>query len=223
MVISPSGMVRRCTTVLPPISCSITPRGLIPAGIRYSPGRFSARFSAWNRDARRRTPTRVADHSRSQQDCRRCPEDRNRAESRRMCQRQADRRRRIAAAPTRRRRRTPSPAQRIKTAKPRRRPVWSGVSWGYPHGCPVTIPRGKRATRSCRRIRRSWTARVRTLRSFASLATRSISQPSEGLSRLKVGGTMPFLMASTEKIASTLPAAPRRWPIDDLVDDIDRL
>ena len=36
-----------------------------------------------------------------------------------------------------------------------------------------------------------------------------------------VGGATLSRIASTEKIASTAPAAPSRWPIDDLVDDID--
>src|SRR5690606_12612498 len=53
--------------------------------------------------------------------------------------------------------------------------------------------------------------------------TRSIQLSTEGLSRLSVGGATPSRMASTQKIASTAPAAPRRWPIADLVDDIDRL
>ena len=50
-----------------------------------------------------------------------------------------------------------------------------------------------------------------------------MSQPSDGSSRLSVGGTMLSRIARIEKIASTLPAAPRRWPIADLVDDIDSL
>ena len=41
-----------------------------------------------------------------------------------------------------------------------------------------------------------------------------------GLSRLMVGGTMPSRMASRQKIASTEPAAPSRWPMDDLVEDM---
>src|SRR5579863_1483257 len=60
-----------------------------------------------------------------------------------------------------------------------------------------------------------------TLRSRACFGTRSISQEGDGLSRLSVGGTMPSRNARIEKIASTLPAAPSRWPIADLVDDID--
>src|SRR5690606_7224816 len=36
--------------------------------------------------------------------------------------------------------------------------------------------------------------------------TRSMSQPGEGLSRLRVGGAIPSRNASIEKIASTLPA-----------------
>jgi hypothetical protein len=50
-----------------------------------------------------------------------------------------------------------------------------------------------------------------------------MSQLGEGFSRLSVGGTMRSRMARMEKIASTLPAAPRRWPIEDLVEDIESL
>ena len=51
--------------------------------------------------------------------------------------------------------------------------------------------------------------------------TRSIGVSTEGLSRLSVGGTMPSRIASAQKIASTEPAAPSRWPIADFVDDIE--
>src|SRR5262249_27753149 len=54
----------------------------------------------------------------------------------------------------------------------------------------------------------------------ALCGTRSIAVSTDGLSRLMVGGAVSSRMASTEKIASTAPAAPSRWPIDDLVDDI---
>src|SRR3546814_15985401 len=47
------------------------------------------------------------------------------------------------------------------------------------------------------------------------------AQLGEGLSRLRVGGTTLSRIARIEKIASTAPAAPSRWPIADLVDDID--
>src|SRR5437764_14752106 len=52
--------------------------------------------------------------------------------------------------------------------------------------------------------------------------TRSMSVATEGFSRLRVGGTTLSRMARIEKIASTAPAAPRRWPIEDLVEDIDK-
>ena len=42
----------------------------------------------------------------------------------------------------------------------------------------------------------------------------------DGLSRLSVGGATLSRMASTEKMASTAPAAPSRCPIADLVDDM---
>src|SRR6185312_14345030 len=51
-----------------------------------------------------------------------------------------------------------------------------------------------------------------TLWSRATLGTRSIAVVTSGLSRLMVGGTLPSRIASRQKIASTAPAAPRRWP-----------
>src|SRR4051812_43209189 len=60
-------------------------------------------------------------------------------------------------------------------------------------------------------------------RSRALCGTRSILVSTDGLSRLMVGGAILSRMASTQKIASTAPAAPSRWPIEDLVDDIDTL
>src|SRR3546814_8990196 len=58
----------------------------------------------------------------------------------------------------------------------------------------------------------------RTGRSFAAWGVRSMSaQLGEGLSRLRVGGTTLSRIARIEKIASTAPAAPSRWPIADLV------
>src|SRR5262249_26105704 len=51
--------------------------------------------------------------------------------------------------------------------------------------------------------------------------TRSIAVSTEGLSRLMVGGATLSRMARIEKIASMAPAAPRRCPVEDLVDDID--
>ncbi len=38
---------------------------------------------------------------------------------------------------------------------------------------------------------------------------------------MSVGGATLSRIARIEKIASTAPAAPSRWPIADLVDDID--
>jgi hypothetical protein len=40
---------------------------------------------------------------------------------------------------------------------------------------------------------------------------------------LRVGGTTPSRIARIANIASTEPAAPSRWPIADLVEDIDSL
>src|SRR6201986_167433 len=51
--------------------------------------------------------------------------------------------------------------------------------------------------------------------------TRSIAVCTDGFSKLMVGGAMLSRIARIEKIASIAPAAPRRCPVDDLVDDID--
>ena len=57
---------------------------------------------------------------------------------------------------------------------------------------------------------------------FRPYAARGRSRVSTtGLSRLSVGGTIWSRMARIQKIASTAPAAPSRWPIADLVDDIE--
>src|SRR5262245_58052302 len=62
---------------------------------------------------------------------------------------------------------------------------------------------------------------VSMFRRRAWCGTRSIAVATDGLSRLSVGGATLSRMASVEKIASTAPAAPRRCPIADLVEDID--
>src|SRR5271154_3840726 len=54
----------------------------------------------------------------------------------------------------------------------------------------------------------------------ATCGAKSIAVSAEGLSRLRVGGAIPSRIARMEKIAPTAPAAPRRWPIADFVDDI---
>src|SRR6266851_5232232 len=59
-----------------------------------------------------------------------------------------------------------------------------------------------------------------TRRSRVTFGTRLLSQEGDGLSRLRVGGTTPSRIARIENIASTLPAAPSRCPIADLVEDI---
>src|SRR6267142_680854 len=53
--------------------------------------------------------------------------------------------------------------------------------------------------------------------------TRSIAVSIDGFSRLMVGGAMLSRIARMLKIASIAPAAPRRCPVEDLVDDIDTL
>ena len=63
---------------------------------------------------------------------------------------------------------------------------------------------------------------ARTFRSFALCGTRSMPvQLSDGLSRFSVGGTRLLRIAWMQKIASTLPAAPSRWPMADLVEDME--
>src|SRR6516164_6334666 len=59
------------------------------------------------------------------------------------------------------------------------------------------------------------------LRFRARCGTRSIAVSTDGLSRLIVGGATLSRIARIEKIASTAPAAPRRCPVEDLVDDIE--
>src|SRR3546814_19339401 len=59
----------------------------------------------------------------------------------------------------------------------------------------------------------------RTVRSWATWGVRSMSaQLGEGLSKLRVGGTTLSRIARIDKIASTAPAAPSRWPMAALVD-----
>src|SRR3981189_2071927 len=53
--------------------------------------------------------------------------------------------------------------------------------------------------------------------------TRSIAVSTDGLSRLMVGGATLSRIARMLKIVSIAPAAPRRCPVEDLVDDIDTL
>src|SRR5215467_3618936 len=58
-------------------------------------------------------------------------------------------------------------------------------------------------------------------RSRALCGTKSTNALTDGLSRLSVGGATRSRMARIEKIASTAPAAPNRWPIEDLVEDME--
>src|SRR4051812_28999034 len=60
-------------------------------------------------------------------------------------------------------------------------------------------------------------------RGRALCGTRSIAVFTDGLSRLMVGGAMLSRIARMQKIASTAPAAPSRWPVEDLVEDIETL
>src|SRR5665213_1311544 len=56
---------------------------------------------------------------------------------------------------------------------------------------------------------------------LATLGTKSIAVCTDGLSKFNVGGHILSRIARTEKIASTAPAAPSKWPIADLVEDIE--
>src|ERR1700678_2260311 len=55
---------------------------------------------------------------------------------------------------------------------------------------------------------------------LAFFGTKSITVVTLGFSKLMVGGTIPSRIARRQKIASTDPAAPRRWPMADLVEDM---
>ena len=54
--------------------------------------------------------------------------------------------------------------------------------------------------------------------SKGSFAIKFIFPDSIGSSKFKVAGKMLLLIERIENIASTLPAAPNKWPIDDLVE-----
>src|SRR5215813_12559970 len=58
-------------------------------------------------------------------------------------------------------------------------------------------------------------------RSRARCGTKSTVALTEGLSRLSVGGATRSRIAKIEKMASTAPAAPSKWPIEDLVEDME--
>src|SRR5687768_12769843 len=62
------------------------------------------------------------------------------------------------------------------------------------------------------------TVLISFLRAFNG--TKSMSVSTDGFSRLRVGGQILSLRDSKEKMASTAPAAPRRCPVEDLVEDI---
>ena len=76
------------------------------------------------------------------------------------------------------------------------------------------------ARRWCRRSRTSSTAPRRSPAPPPCSGARSIGVATDGFSRLIVGGATWSRIASTQKIASTAPAAPSRCPVADLVDDI---
>jgi hypothetical protein len=60
---------------------------------------------------------------------------------------------------------------------------------------------------------------ARTFFFTAVCGVRFIGESNDGLSRFSVGGITPSRIARAQKIASTEPAAPSRWPMADLVDD----
>ena len=53
---------------------------------------------------------------------------------------------------------------------------------------------------------------------MGSLGIKLIPLLSIGLFRFNVAGKVLLLIARIENIDSTLPAAPNKWPIDDLVE-----
>ena len=54
--------------------------------------------------------------------------------------------------------------------------------------------------------------------SIGVLGTKFTLKLLEGFSKFNVAGIKLLLMLKIEKIASTLPAAPNKWPIDDFVE-----
>ena len=54
--------------------------------------------------------------------------------------------------------------------------------------------------------------------SLGLLGTKSILYSWSGFSKLIVAGARLFLIDKILNIASTLPAAPNKWPIDDFVE-----
>ena len=58
--------------------------------------------------------------------------------------------------------------------------------------------------------------------SLLSWGTKSILVSIDKSSRLIVGGAMLFFILNILNIASTAPAAPRRCPVEDFVDDKDK-
>src|SRR3546814_18818454 len=63
-----------------------------------------------------------------------------------------------------------------------------------------------------------------TFRSLATWGTRSTpAQFSLGLSRFSVGGTIWSRIANMQNMDSTAPAPPSKWPMADLVEDMERL
>ena len=120
------------------------------------------------------------------------------------------------APPPRRRPRPAATAEQRPGAVRRRR----GIA-----GAAASVDAGEdQRWRWCRRSRTSSTA-PRGPRAPWPCAARGRCRrsPSDGLSRFKVGGTTWSRMARMQKIASTAPAAPSRWPIADLVEDIESL
>ena len=104
-----------------------------------------------------------------------------------------------------------------------RKQIWRNGGTSPAHATSITSHArgGRSATHWCRRSRTNSTAPHRCRACAPRCGTRSIGVSTDGLSRLSVGGATPSRIARIEKIASTAPAAPSRWPIDDLVDDIE--
>src|SRR5580704_4992832 len=100
-----------------------------------------------------------------------------------------------------------------------RRPVRS--KYGGPVGCHQSARRRKTRLALVPPNPNELDSAMLIGRSRGRCGTRSIAVATEGLSRLMVGGATLSRMASKQKIDSTAPAAPSRWPIEDLVDDME--
>ena len=112
-----------------------------------------------------------------------------------------------------------SAAARIAKRRHRRehQPIAAGGRTTSSRTIAVTRPAASPALRRCRRTPATSTGRSERSHSRASLGTTS-SAHSGSVSRwLIVGGITPRAIVSARTAASMAPAAPRQWPIIDLI------